>query len=290
MTDELRWYLLKKKRFEAAIVGALCVFREQGIEPILIKGWAAARNYPDGKSRFYGDIDLAVSSIEFPLARGLIHQPVSRIKGIDLHNELRHLDTLDWSTLFSRSELVEIESGAIRVLAAEDHLRVLCSHWLTDGGESRDRLWDIVYAVQNRPPDFDWAKCLDVVSVNRRSWILSTIGLAHKYMGLNIDGLPFSAEVVDLPVWLTRCVERSWSNEVKLRGIDESITKPSLFLRQIGKRLPPNAIQATVNCEGNFDNGSRFPYQVRDILGRSGPSVRRLLRAISEHYRWKRSR
>ncbi len=289
MTDEFRWYLLKKRSSEAAILSALGIFRENGIEPVLIKGWAAARNYPDGRSRFYGDIDLAVSSIDFPLAYRLIHQRGSGIKGVDLHNGLRHLDTLDWHTLISRSEVVEIESGAIRILAAEDHLRVLCAHWLTNGGESRERLWDIVYAIENRPPDFDWAKCLDVVSSNRRSWILATIGLAHKYLGLNIDSLPFSSELVDLPAWLTRSVQRSWSNEIKLRGIDESITKPALFLRQIGKRLPPNAIQATVNCEGNFDHGSRLPYQVRDIVGRSGPSIRRLMRAVSDHYRWKRS-
>ena len=289
MTDEFRWYLLEKKKLEGLVLSAISIFRDHRIEPILIKGWAATRNYPEGKPRFCVDIDLAVSSTDFHQAQRLIREPGSGVKGVDLHKELRHLDTLDWKTLFSNSELVETEAGNIRVLAAEDHLRVLCSHWLTNGGESRDRLWDIVYAVENRPADFDWAKCLDVVSANRRSWILSTIGLAHKYLGLNIEDLPFAAEVKDLPLWLTRCVESGWSSDTKLRGLDESITKPSLFLRQIGKRLPPNPIQATINCEGRFDHGSRIRYQLRDILGRSGPSVRRLLKAVRGEYRWRRS-
>ncbi len=289
MTDEFRWYLLEKKKLEGTIITALNIFRDNGIEPILIKGWAAARNYPYGKPRFCWDIDLAVSSVDFQQAEHLIKEPGSKVKGVDLHREVRHLDTLDWKTLFSNSEVVETDAGSIRVLAAEDHLRVLCAHWLTNGGENRDRLWDIVYAVENRPADFDWGRCLDVVSADRRSWITATIGLAHKYLGLKIEGLPFVDEVKDLPSWLTRCVESGWSSDTKLRGLDESITMPTLFLRQIGKRLPPNPIQATVNCEGRFDHASRIPYQIRDVLGRSGPSVRRLVKALRDQYRWRTS-
>ncbi|HVF29925.1 MAG TPA: nucleotidyltransferase family protein, partial [Pyrinomonadaceae bacterium] len=265
-------------------------FRANNIEPVLIKGWAAARNYPAGKFRFYGDIDLAVSAESYHRAQALIEREDSPIKGVDLHRELRHLDTLSWDDHYSRSELVPVDGDEIRVLAPEDHLRVLCVHWLTNGGEDKERLFDIVYAVENRPASFDWARCLDVVSLNRRSWLVATIGLAHKYLGLAIEDLPFADEARRLPDWLTKCVERGWSGQVRLRGLDESITDRGLFVKQIGRRLPPNPIQSTVFCEGAFDDGPRIGYQIRDIVGRIRPSVRRISRAIVDQYRWSRAK
>ena len=287
MDDELRWYLLSRKKMEAGIVAAFSVFRRHGIEPILIKGWAAARNYPPDVPRFYGDIDLAVSSADYDKARMLVDGPDAEAKGVDLHRELRHLDTLGWTELFERSQLVNVGEDRIRVLAPEDHLRVLCVHWLTNGGEDKLRLQDILYAVRNRPESFDWSRSLDVVGPNRRSWIVSTIGLAHRYLGLELDGLPFAEETRKLPAWLTKSVERSWSNESRLRGIDESITDGRQFIRQVKRRIPPNPIQATVFCEGVFDDGTRAGYQVRDMFGRLIPSVLRLSRALGNQYRWK---
>jgi hypothetical protein len=290
MTDEVRWSLLAQKKSEKAILDAFRAFREHNIEPILIKGWAAARNYPPEKPRFYGDIDLAVSEDSYEKARALIETPGSPVSGVDLHRELRHLDTVDWQELFARSTLVDVEDGRIRTLAPEDHLRVLCVHWLTTGAENRERLFDIVYAVGNRPDSFDWSTCLDPVTRERRSWIVSTIGLAHRYLGLSLDGVPFAEEARDLPKWLTDCVERGWAEEVRLRGLDESITDTSMFLKQVRKRLPPNPIQATVFCEGMFDHRPRIGYQVRDIIGRVRPSIRRISRAVVDQYKWSRTK
>jgi hypothetical protein len=287
MDDQLRWYLLTRKKMEGQIASAFRTFRQNGIEPILIKGWAAARNYPSDVPRFYGDIDLAVAADDYAKAQTLVDGPDAKAKGIDLHRELRHLDTLTWQQLIDRSEIIQIESDQIRVLAPEDHLRVLCLHWLTNGGEDRERLFDIVYAVQNRSASFDWSRCLDVISDERRSWVVSTIGLAHKYLDLQIDDLPFAEEAKKLPGWLTKCIERAWSSDSHLRGIDESITNPKLFARQVKNRIPPNPIQATIFCEGTFDDGSRLTYQIRDVFGRMIPSVRRLSSAIVNQLRWK---
>lgn len=290
MTDELRWNLLALKKAEKYIQDAFRVFRQHDIEPILIKGWAAARYYPPETPRFFGDTDLAVSAADFQKARSLIESPGAQVKGVDLHRELRGLDTVGWTELFSRSELVPVDGVNIRVLSPEDHLRVLCVHWLINGGENRSRLYDVFYAVANRPPTFDWSKCVDVVGANRRSWIVSTIGLAHRYLNLDLNGIPFANEARDLPAWLTKCVERGWAADIRLRGIDESITDRRMLLRQIRKRIPPNPIQATVFCEGKFDDRPRIGYQIRDIFGRLGPSVRRVSRAVADHYLWSRKR
>jgi hypothetical protein len=281
MTDELRFYLLKKRLTEELIVKAFKSFRARHIEPILIKGWVAAQNYPESVPRFSGDVDIAVSESDYEVASQLVTGTSPQVPGVDLHRELRHLDTVDWNILFSNSMLVDIDDEKIRILCPEDHLRVLCVHWLTNGGESRDRLWDIVYAVRNRPANFDWSKCLDVVSETRRQWIVSTIALAHRYLGLELDGLPLDVGAASLPAWLIKCVEKEWAENVGSIALESQIRSPMRFLRQLRKRIPPNPIQATINCEGDFSESSRVVYQVRDMLNRLMPSVRRVSAAIA---------
>ncbi|MEP7147689.1 MAG: nucleotidyltransferase family protein [Acidobacteriota bacterium] len=278
LTDEYRFYLLRKRYAEELIISAFRGLRRNGIEPILIKGWAAARNYPESVPRFFGDIDLAVLSSDYERAGKLIEG--ENLGGIDLHRELRHLDTVDWPRLMSNSEIVDLDGESIRVLCAEDHFRVLCVHWLTNGGENRERLWDIVYAVRNRPAEFDWSKCLDVVSPTRRRWVIATVGIAHKYLDLELDGLPFADEAKILPTWLTRCVEREWARNHEIRGLETQLKNPRSLFQQILKRIPPNPIHATIDCEGEFSNGPRIGYQFRNMLKRLLPSVRRVASAI----------
>ncbi|MGH7006282.1 MAG: nucleotidyltransferase family protein, partial [Alphaproteobacteria bacterium] len=177
---EIRWFRLSRRRTELALVEIFDFCRRHEIEPILIKGWAAARNYPPNEPRFFGDIDLAVSVGQFAAAESIIFSPEAPAVGVDLHRGLRHLDTVDFETLFSRSLLFDLDGTMIRILRPEDHLRVLCVHWLTDGGAYKDRLWDVYYAVANRPDDFDWDLCLKSVSETRQKWIVTTIRLAEK--------------------------------------------------------------------------------------------------------------
>jgi hypothetical protein len=279
ITDEYRYYLLRKRHAEELILRAFRRFRENNIEPILIKGWAAARNYPQDRPRFFSDIDLAVSAADYEKTTSIIAAEPD-IGGIDLHRELRRLDTVDWNRVFSNSQLVPLDNENIRILCPEDHLRVLCVHWLMNGGENRERLWDIVYAIQNRPANFDWSKCLDVVNERRRQWIIMTIGIAHKYMGLELNGIPFAREASRLPDWLTRCLEREWSTKTELLALQTLLMHPGTFLKQVRKRIPPNPIQATIDCDGVFDDGSRVGYQIRDTFIRLGPSVRRISSTI----------
>jgi len=282
ITDEYRYYLLRRRLAEDLILRAFRGLRREGIEPILIKGWAAARNYPAGKTRFFGDIDLAVSAADYPKAKDVIAAAGQEMGGIDLHRELRHLDTVDWDRLFSSSETVPLDGENIRVLCAEDHLRILCVHWLIDGGERRDRLWDIVYAIQNRPIQFDWSKCVDVVSETRRYWIIAAIGIAHKYSALDLHGIPFADEARTLPSWITKCLEREWDRNVELRSLASQLRYPGGFIRQLKKRIPPNPIQATINCDGDLRSRTRIGYQIRDMAKRFLPVVKDISAAIVE--------
>lgn len=262
------------------MVDAFRYLRGNGIEPILVKGWAAARNYPPEVPRFYDDIDLAVPADDFDSARSHLGAGDGPKLGVDLHRELRHLDTKPWAELFADSQLVELDGYQIRIPAAEDHLRVLAVHWLNDGGERKDRLWDIYYAVANRPADFDWDKCFGKISGPRRGWILAAIGLTHRYLGLPIDDIPFADEAKRLPPWLSRRVEYEWRSGVRLVPLANCLRNPAALVRQLRKRLPPNPLQATIEMEGNIFDGPRFIYQLGSIKNRCLPSVRALWKTM----------
>ncbi|HVF48226.1 MAG TPA: nucleotidyltransferase family protein [Pyrinomonadaceae bacterium] len=277
INDEARWNLLQKKTQEIRVVQAFELFRKNGIEPILIKGYAAARNYPESETRLSIDIDFAVAAADFDRARE-IKAPEGI--GIDVHRELRHLDTLPWEDLFGNSQMIEVDSCRARVLRDEDHLRVLCVHWLTDGGSDKSRLWDIYYAVANRPPDFDWGRFLDVVTPRRRRWLVATVGLARRYLGLDVSGTPIDAEARHLPKWLEKTVEREWAAETKTRPMEAVVLEPAMFVKQFVKRLRPNAIRATVEAEGDFEARTRVHYQIRNFVSRIKPTVRRIVETV----------
>lgn len=269
MADEnlLKWKILQETVFERKICDAFELFRNNNIEPILIKGWAAARNYPNPYDRSYTDIDFAVSENDYPAAAALV---AGKNLVIDLHKELRHLDTVRWKDLYKKSRLITTRccACAVRILSDEDHLRVLCTHWLNDGGAHRERLWDVYYAVANRPTDFDWSRCLEVVTPKRKMWVVTAIKLAEKYLGLDTRNTPISEMQGALPGWVVKTVEKEWSRAAKLKPLNFKQLNFKDLLEQIKIRTPPNPIQATVEMDEEFDDKPRGVIQLRNILQR----------------------
>jgi hypothetical protein len=278
LNDIVRWNLIQRRAQEARASRAVNLLREHGIESILIKGYAAGLFYPDEELRDCIDVDLAVAKNDFPIAAEIARSKEAGGFAIDLHCELRHLDTVPWSDLFENSIL--LKGSAIRVLRPEDNLRVLCVHWLTDGGTNKDRLWDIYYAVHNRAEDFDWDRFLNSVSRRRRRWLICTIGLAHRSLGLEIGDTPISDEALDLPEWFVDTVEREWVSETKPMPLEVTLKDRSMFFRQIWKRLRPNPIWATVQMEGDLDAGTRVFYQAANMVRRIPSSYRRIYNEI----------
>ena len=268
-----RWNLIQRKAQRTISARVVDDFREHSIDPILIKGLAAHLNYPEDHFRYSIDVDISVGPADYEAAMELVVAGLPEQILIDLHKGLRHLDSVDWNDLFKNSVLIDIDGTPVRMLRPEDHLRVLCVHWLNDGGAYKERLWDIYYAVANRPPDFDWNRCLNIVSEVRRRWIICAIGLAHKYLDLYIDDLQFADEARQLPAWLSRAVEKEWTSDVRLLPLQGFLNDRKGFWKQVKKRIPPNPIQSTIEMEGSFDTRSRLHYQVLAGLKRTVPSL-----------------
>ncbi len=275
--DLKRIRLLNYKVSEYRVEEAWKRFENAGFKPLLIKGWAAAQYYDEPADRRFDDVDLAFDHSEYEGAVGFLKN-LEGSTAIDLHDEVRHLDTLDFKTLYANSQLIKCRETEIRVLCAEDHLRVLCVHWLIDGAAKKDKLYDIYYLLKNRPADFDWDRCLNVVSQNRRRWILCTIGLAHKYLGLEVADMPFAESIEAVPGWLIKAVEKEWQSETFVVPLHFVLNDWGSFWKQIKKRVPPNPIQATVEMEGSFDDGWRIYYQIGNTFQRLMPSVTRIIK------------
>lgn len=272
--NDLRWNLIQRKAQRTISARVVAHFREHSIDPILIKGLAAHLNYPEDHFRYSVDVDLAVAPADFEAAGKLVAAGSPGQILIDIHKGLRHLDAVEWSDLFENSVLVDIDGTPVRMLRPEDHLRVLCVHWLNDGGAYRERLWDIYYAVANRPADFDWDRCLNVVSERRRKWILTAIGIANRYLDLDIDDLPFADEARNIPAWVIRCIEKEWASGLRIQPLGMVLREPKQLFRQIMKRLPPNAVESTIEMEGDFNSPIRLHYQIGGAAKRLLPSLR----------------
>lgn len=283
MKPDWRWSLINYKLQEHRIVKTFELFRKHNIEPILIKGWAAARYYPRREERLFIDIDVCVVPGAFRKAREIIVDCKKEGLLIDLHNGLRHLDTVEWSNLFENTQLIKLQETSIRVLRPEDHLRVLCVHWLSDGAAVRERLWDIYYAVENRGENFDWDRCLKAVDQKRRKWIICAIGLARLYLGLDLKNTPIDSEAGQIPSWIIKTVDKEWADETRLKSLVASLSNREEFFRQLKKRFPPNPIQATIEVGGEFNDNPRIFYQIADIFIRIKPSLQRLVNRIRQN-------
>jgi len=278
-TDLLRIKTIGYKVHEYRLEKAWIRFENAGFKPVLIKGWAAARYYSEPINRRFNDIDLIIDPVKYDDAVDYL-ESFQDNTAIDLHNGAKHLDSLAYENLYANSRFIKCGETMIRVLCPEDHLRILCVHWLIDGGAKKDKLWDIYYVVANRPKDFDWDRCLNSVSATRKKWIICTIGLAQKYLGLDLANTPIANEIIEIPKWLIKALEKEWQSDVLLIPLHYCLKDKKELIRQIKKRIPPNPIQATIEMEGEFDEKPRIFYQIGDIFLRLAPSLKRITKKI----------
>lgn len=187
-----------------------------------------------------------------------------------------------WDELFDRSQLVDLDGEGIRVLCAEDHLRILCLHFLRSGAWRPPWLCDVAIALETRAREFNWEVCL---GRDRRQakWIGCTIELAHQLLGAGCSHAPVEKT---LPRWLAPAVLAQWGRNRDPNH--RAMALPELLKRTTGYRTFfselcarwKNPVRATVRLRGRFNDWPRWPYQLGELFLRSPEIPRQLASSI----------
>jgi hypothetical protein len=271
-----RLQLLQSGIHEQKIRKVFQLLRAESIEPILVKGWAAASMYPERALRPNGDIDLCVKPQLFKAAEVALAQPEASDCWVDLHKSFEELGDRTFEELFSRSRVIDLEGVGIRVLSAEDHLALLAIHLLKHGAWRPLWLCDIGAAIESLPADFDWDCCL---GSNRKqaNWVVCAIGLANCLLSANIDHVSFESKAKPQPAWLVSNILNQWSRVFPSDHLPimppplmvNNLRSPRALMNAIRQRWP-DPVTATFNLRGRFDEFPRLPYQVGDFLLKAG--------------------
>ena len=282
LQDAYRLDALQAIIHEREIEEVLTLLRSAGVEPILVKGWAAARLYPEPGLRPYWDIDLCCPPDRYADAAAALKRVKNPAYLVDLHRGFARLDELSWDELYARSQVVTLGEGKVRILSPEDHLRLLCVHLLRHGAWRPLWLCDIAAAVETRPADFDWDRCL---TRNRRmaDWVTCTIGLAHRLLKVPVDDTPVAGRTENLPRWLGRRVLKHWSAPFPDLHPPLSYGGPLInfvrgrtrLLYALRKRWP-DPIAATITVRGPLNEWPRLPFQVCHYAVKTGEFLAKL--------------
>ncbi len=265
-----RLYTLQAGRQEPQIVQAITLLRSAGVEPLLVKGWAVARLYPERGLRPYGDIDLCVRPEQYAAAVAALAAPAAETVLVDLHKGLPELHRPSLDDVYERSQLVPLGDVDVRILGPEDSLRYMCIHMLRHGAYRALWLCDIAVALESLPKDFDWEYLLRG-DRRRAGWVAATVCLAHQLLGARLDGVPVAERARHLPRWLLPSVLSQWSigeHYMDSPSMAYSFRHPARLLRALRQRWP-NPIQATVGVGGPFNELPRWPFQLWECVLRT---------------------
>ncbi|HWN98584.1 MAG TPA: nucleotidyltransferase family protein [Blastocatellia bacterium] len=269
-----RLHSLQSAVHESEIKHLLTVARDAGAEPVLVKGWAAAMLYPEMGLRPYGDIDLCFEEKSYGRAAAAFEGLDRTRYQVDLHDGFSKLDDLSTEELLSRSETIWIGGESVRVLGVEDQLRIQCTHALRHSAWRPLWFCDIAAAVESRSVGFDWDRCLGP-DARKADWVACAIGLAHQFLGAEVQATPVEPRANQLPSWLVRRTLKNWSAPYPGLYPPLSYTRPirTYFRDPRGlwgtlRMRWPDPIEATIRMQGPFNELPRLPYQLGNAFSR----------------------
>ncbi len=276
--------MLQEQRIESVLIR----LRAAGIEPVLIKGWASARLYPKRELRPLGDLDLLVPPAQLQPAKAALGLPDSAFPLIvDFKTEFPPLYEMDIRQIFANSRVVSLRQTTVRVLSPEDNLRLLCLHCMRHGAWRALWLCDIATVIESQKAELDWDRCL-AGTRHCIDWTLCAIGLAHRLLGANIEGIPLAQQAQNIPQWMTQTVLKLWQTPFYYRIDQFPERKPMLQALQTSNELRqglrdrwPNPVELAV-ASGGVPR-SVLPILPRQLLLYSGTGLRFFRRMAHKH-------
>ena len=277
---------------ETALSELCSLLNGAGVTPLLFKGWAAARSYPQGWLRPYGDFDLLVRESEFTKAQAALADAATAFLGknytlplgprrhcaVDLHDRLDSFYAADNDPLFDRARPVTLTGGTVLVPSPEDHLRLCAIHMFRHGGWRPLWLCDVAAMSEAADADFDWQTCLGDRPATA-AWTAAAIMLACRLLGARSDHLPPRVRAQVVPDWLEATVLRYWENPRA-----ERVLPPHLggFRTPIDtlKRQWRDPIKATIWSSGSPEPGSRLHFQIFRFFATIGQGLTRRFRQL----------
>jgi hypothetical protein len=236
-----------------------------------------ARLYAEEGLRPYADVDLCIrpeQAAEGRRAQGAVTEDCS----IDLHLGLHHLDDRALADVYERSEQVALEGGRVRILGAEDHLRLIALHMLGHGAWRPVWLVDISVALERRPASFDWGR-FESGSPRRTQWASTALRLAHLLLDADVEGVPGPLVRGPTPGWAVATILDAWGFDG--RRVPQGARLPLAHARGVPSLFSglwarwPDPLEATVGVGAPINAFPRWPVQLAECVAR----VTRFLRA-----------
>lgn len=194
----------------ARVVGGL---RSRGLRPLLVKGWAIARHYPDPALRPYGDLDLLLPPDEWEEAARMLETLASPHHSLEIHlageGTYRVLPPSEWSTALERCESIELHGIEIEVPAPEDHFRILSAHLLAHGAWRPLWLCDLAVALESGAGDWNWDYLLRGPAA-MAGWLEVCLRLPGELLGAELPEMPQELLQRPLPAWIGNTVLEQW--------------------------------------------------------------------------------
>jgi hypothetical protein len=267
---------------ERDLLRVVALLREHGVDPLVFKGWNAARLYPERALRPYVDIDLCVREAEYARAEAALAAEKGLVSLVEISAGYPRMFDRTPEELYERSQLIPFGDVPIRVPCPEDHLRFQCRHMWEDGAWRPLWLCDLAAALESRPPGFHWDRLMEG---NRRysEWVACALLLARDLLGARLEGTPLAGEKRRLPRWLAPAVLRQWETclqPIANRHLGEALRDrrqgPAALAAEI-RRHWRNPIRATVDLRAPFNSLPRAPFQLLATVGRAPHFLRQIL-------------
>jgi Uncharacterised nucleotidyltransferase len=265
--EAYRLHVIRAALRQRGLLGVLAALQSAGVDPILIKGWAVARIYPDPGLRPFGDHDLVARPEQHADAASVIANVQIEECYVDLHNGFGRLSDQGLEALYARSQIVPLGDVEVRILGPEDHLVLLVRHFLRHNAWRPLWLCDIAAALESRPADFDWDRCLGG-SGRRANWVACTLGLAHQLLDARVEDTPVASRANRLPTWFVPAVLRQWDQCVGpgergriVHYVGTHWRHPMQIVRE-GRLRWDMPIAATVALDGPLNGIPRTPFQL----------------------------